>query len=366
MDEGGTVERDYYLKLADDGLRLPIAADLVLHEYADPQAILKNGDQLGMVLEQTANRYHSPLALPHMNLELEKIALLGMLGIPAEEAHTYHFDTCPGHETFTTLQQHLRDQLPAELQAHIDSVGYIARHTRLLSVGMSIGPFSLMTKLVADPITPIALAGMGVTAEDDEEIRTVEAVLELGMRVIMHSIAAQVQAGAKAIFIAEPAANNVFLSPNQIADGAEIFDHFVMSYHRQIKAFLDEHGVDLYFHCCGELTEYLLRKFCALDPAILSLGSSRVLWEDAAVVPKTTVLFGNLPSKQFYSDNVITVSEVAYRAEQLVRKMQEAGHPFILGTECDVLSVPGCEQVIERKINALMKAGKMETASINN
>jgi len=171
-------------------------------------------------------------------------------------------------------------------------------------------------------------------------------VLELGIRIILHSIAAQVKAGAKAIFIAEPAANTVFLSPNQIADGADIFDRYVMSYNRQLKAFLDEHDVDLFFHCCGELNEYMLRKFCTLDPAILSLGNSRVLWEDAAIVPKDIVLFGNLPSKQFYSDNVITAAEVARRAEELVRNMHAANHPFILGTECDVLSVPGCERAI--------------------
>lgn len=360
------MEREYYIQLANDGLRLPIAADLVLHEYEDPQAILRNGNQLGMILEQTAHRFRSPLALPHMNLELEKTAFLCMLGMPEEERHTFHFSACPGYEELTTLHQHLRDPLPPELQAHIDSVGYIARHTRLLPVGMVIGPFSFMTKLVADPITPIAMAGAGVTAEEDEEIRTVETVLELGIRVILHSIAAQVRAGAKAIFIAEPAANNVYLSPNQVADGAEIVDRYVMGYLRQIKAFLDEHDVDLFFHCCGELTEYLLRQFCTLDPAILSLGSSRVLWEDAAIVPKTTVLFGNLPSKQFFSDSVISVAEVAHRAEQLVRKMREVNHPFILGTECDVLSVPGCEQAIERKINAMMKAGRPEMAVIYN
>jgi len=32
---------------------------------------------------------------------------------------------------------------------------------------MAIGPFSLMTKLMADPIVPIAMAGMGVTGAED-------------------------------------------------------------------------------------------------------------------------------------------------------------------------------------------------------
>jgi hypothetical protein len=35
---------------------------------------------------------------------------------------------------------------------------------------MAIGPFSLLTKLVADPITANALAGIGVSPEDDPEV----------------------------------------------------------------------------------------------------------------------------------------------------------------------------------------------------
>jgi hypothetical protein len=61
--------------------------------------------------------------------------------------------------------------------------------------------------------------------------------------------------------------------------------------------------VDLIFHDCGELTGFMVEQFATrLDPAILSMGSSRKLWEDAALVPKSVVLFGNLPTKTFYSD----------------------------------------------------------------
>jgi hypothetical protein len=30
------------------------------------------------------------------------------------------------------------------------------------------------------------------------------------------------------------------------------------------------------------------------------------------------------------------------------------GHPFILGSECDVLSVQGCEQTIKEKVQAFV------------
>jgi len=349
------MDRAFYLGLAEHGHALPMGTDLVLHEHEDAQAILTDGQRLGEVLAETARRFNSPLALPHMDLELEKIQLLTMLGVPAADLAAYHFTSTPTADTFATLQQHLQDPFVPRLQAHIDSIRYIAEHTDLLPVGMSIGPFSLLTKLVPDPITPICLAGAGLSADDEEEINTIEQVMELGIRLILRSVKAQIDAGAKAIFIAEPAANRVYFSPNQIEDGAEIFDHYVMAFNRQLKAYLEERQVDLIFHCCGELTDYFVRKFAELDPVLLSLGSSRKLWEDARLVSPHTVLYGNLPSKQFYSDGLITVEQVQQQSQVLITKMREVGHPFILGTECDVLSVPGCEPTIRRKVQAIAR-----------
>ncbi|HEY3415792.1 MAG TPA: uroporphyrinogen decarboxylase family protein [Armatimonadota bacterium] len=358
------MQREYYLELANAGLTMPIVSDLVLHQYRDAGAILEDGVRLGMVLAESARRFHTPLAIPHMDLELEKQVLLEMLGVPGEQTAKFHFDTAPSPRVFDRLQQRLHDPLTLRLQAHIDSVGYIAHFTELLPVGMVIGPFSLMSKLVGDPITPVAMAGMGITAEDDPEVDCVEQVLELGFRMIMRSIALQIDAGARAIFIAEPAANKVYFSPNQLDAGSDIFDRFVMTYHRQIKAYLEDHNVDLFFHCCGELTDTMLGKFTELDPALLSLGSSRTLWEDAQLVPKNIVLYGNLPSKQFYSDALITAAQVELKGRELIAKMKEAGHPFILGTECDVLSVPGCEREIMSKVRAITRCRPAQTSAL--
>jgi uroporphyrinogen-III decarboxylase len=340
---------------------MPIGSDLILHEHDNASEILTDGLQLGKVLAETAQRFHTPLAIPHMDLELEKYALLEMLGVPVADIAKYHFAGCPPAGAMATLTAHLHDHLPDKLQAHIDAVGYIAEWTDLLPIGMAIGPFSLMTKLIADPITPICLAGSGVTAEEDDEVLAVEQTLELAITIILHSINAQIDAGAKAIFIAEPAANKVFISPNQIEDGSDIFTRYVMQYNRRLNALLTSRGVDLLFHCCGEITPYMLQQFCELDPAMLSLGSSRVLWEDAALIPKNTVIFGNLPSKKFYSDDLFSLADVREQGSILRERMREAGHPFILGSECDVLSVPGCEETIMRKAMAIMQCARQET-----
>jgi glutamine synthetase len=83
----------------------------------------------------------------------------------------------------------------------------------------------------------------------------------------------------------------------------------------------------------------------------MSFGSSRRLWEDAALVPADTVLYGNLPTKRF-SGSDMTAAEVERLAQELVARMASVPHPFILGSECDVLSVPGKEGEILAKVDA--------------
>ena len=114
-------------------------------------------------------------------------------------------------------------------------------------------------------------------------------------------------------------------------------------------------GVALIFHDCGELTPDLVGKLTTLRPAMLSLGASRLLWEDAALVPRDIVLYGNLPSKQFYSDATMPVARVRELAGELLQRMRATGHPFILGSECDVLNVPGSEVRIREKVKAFLE-----------
>jgi hypothetical protein len=334
---------------------MPIGADLVLHEHVDPERVLRDGAALGKVVEETSRRYRTPLAFAHMDLQLEKTVLLEILGIPAADIALHHFGGDPGAKAVTRLREGLRNPLNAALRAQIDSVGYIARHTDLVPIGMTIGPFSLMTKLLKDPITPIYLAGSGMTADDDPDVALVERALELSLRIVLYSVEAQIRAGARAIFMAEPAANVVYVSPKQIEAGSDIFERYAIGADRRVKALLDQYGVDLIFHCCGELNDYMVRQFTTLAPVIISLGSSRKLWEDARIVPKNIVLFGNLPSKHFYSDAVITRDQVEEQACELLYRMKEADHPFILGSECDVLNVPGSTAVIRGKVDAFVR-----------
>jgi len=283
-----------------------------------------------------------------MDLQLEKAILLETLGVPVADVAAFHFNTSPDPALVTELRTKLRDgDLTPRMRANNDALRYFAA-TDLVPVGMCIGPVSLMTKLISDPITPIYMAGRGETAEEEDEIRLVETCLEFATTVIIESLRHQIAAGARAVFIAEPAANQVFFSPKQLTGDGDIFDRYVMTYNRRTAALLAKHGVDLLFHCCGELTDDMVRRFTSLRPALLSLGGSRDLAHDASL------LYGNLPSKHFYSAALITAERVEILGRELRERMDAVCHPFILGTECDTLSVSGAKAEIWRKIDALM------------
>jgi uroporphyrinogen-III decarboxylase len=340
--------RQYYLDLAASGLRMPIGTHLVLHEHADHETLPNDGRRLGGVIEEAALRFRCPLALPLMDLKLEKEALLSARGIAPSAIDVYHFTKLPEDDHDIPLTR--------KMEAVCEAIQYIANETDLLPAGMGIGPFSLMTKLVSDPITPVFLAGEGATADDEEEVALLERSLQLASQTIHTYLDAQIQAGAKAVILCEPAANKVYFSPNQLEKGYEVFDRYVMDFNRRIRARLAAADVDLIFHDCGELTDGMVSRFSDLDPAMISLGGSRLLWEDAALVSKSTVLYGNLPTKQFYSDDLVSLARVRDLSRQLLECMRDVGHPFILGSECDVLSVPGCERTIMAKVEEFLKA----------
>ena len=350
------MERNFYLNLAASGLRMPIGTHLVLHQQANPEAILLDGCRLGAVLVETAARFNTPLAVPLMDLTLEKEALLLAMGVLADEISQFHFTEPPKALNAVPLTPRMK--------ASCEAISHVANTPALLPMGMSIGPFSLMTKLLADPITPVFLAGTGATAEEEPDVALVEAALAAGERVIHTYLEAQIAAGAKAVIVCEPAANQVYFSPKQLEVSFAVFDRYVMEPMQRIAQLLAKHDVDLVFHDCGELTEGMVKRFATLGAAMVSLGSSRKLWEDAAFIPKDTVLYGNLPTKRFYASQ-LSVPEVERMTNELLERMRAAGHPFILGSECDVLSVPGSESEILGKVDAFMRCscGAKATAS---
>lgn len=354
MSTIGVMHREFFLGLAAAGLRMPIGADLVLHELHDPEAARLDARRLGAVIEETARRYATPLAIPLMDLRLEKADLLALLGIHDE---AFQFAEAPSEAEIARVRAAADAPFGPASAAHIGSVRYIAEETELFPAGMAIGPFSLATKLIADPVTPVALAGMGLKAGDDPAILLFERCLELAEIAVARACAAQVDAGARAVLICEPAANVVYISPKQMAAGADTFERFVIAPDLRVRDRLAAAGAALILHDCGQLCDPMVRAFGErIHPEVLSLGSSRKLWEDAALVPEDVVLFGNLPTKSYYSDSEMPVGKVTALAEELAGRMRATGHPFILASECDVLHVPESAETIRRKVDAVFRA----------
>jgi uroporphyrinogen decarboxylase len=343
----------YYHEIARSGLCLPMATDLILNEDPDPEAARNDGPRLGRVVERGARRWGSPLALPLMDLRLEKADLLSRLGIGEAEADRFHFSAPLDRQTREALHRSDAPDCPGST-ARDEALRYVAGSTDLLPIGMTIGPFSLATKLMADPVTAAALFGSGVSPEVEPQVRLLCDCLEVAESVVLSSVRRQLEQGARAILVCEPAASTAFLSPRQIKSGSPIFERLVMEPNGRLVRVLRDADADLIFHDCGELTPEMVRTFASrLEPAVLSLGSSRKLWEDADLVPPSVVLYGNLPSKSFYSDADMPEEEVRRRSQELIGSMRQRGHPHILGTECDVLHVPGASEAIWRKVEAM-------------
>lgn len=347
--------REFFLELAASRLRMPVGADLVLHEQSDPEAILLDGVRLGQVLEQAARRFNTPLAFHLMDLRLEKADLLEAFGVPAGEVDQFHFTEAPSEADVARIESQPDRRFSPRHEANLEAIRHIARKTDLFPCGMALGPFSMMTKLLSDPITPVAMAGSGLTSDEDPGVKMVERCLRLAEFTIARSFRAQIAAGVKGIVVCEPAASITYLSPRQLRAGADTLERYVLQPNLRLKKILDDAGVDLVFHDCGELIPEMVEAYAQrIHPAMLSLGSSRVLWEDAGLVPKDVVLFGNLPTKTFYSDSAMPVEEVERRTLELVAKMRQAGHPYILGSECDVLHVPDAAATIRRKVERML------------
>lgn len=348
------MDRKFYLDLAARGLRMPIGSDLVLHEEDNPEQVRKDGRALGQVIARAARRWGTPLAVPLMDLRLEKIDLLSLAGISAIQAESFHFTSPLDEATVKTLCGAQTAPACVESLARDEALAYIRTQPDLLPVGMAIGPFSLATQLLADPITVTALAGMDGAAGGSDDVRLLWQCLRVSEAAVARSVQSQIRSGAKAIMVCEAAAGTSFISPRQMESNSSLFERLVMEPNLRLKAVLEEGGCDLIFHDCGELTDSMVQAFAhRLHPAILSFGGSRKLWEDARLVPKDVVLYGNLPTKLFYSDDLMPLEKVIRRTNELAAKMKACGHPHILGTECDVLFVPGAQDTIWKKVEAM-------------
>ena len=143
---------------------------------------------------------------------------------------------------------------------------------------------------------------------------------------VADSIRSLAAAGTPAIVIQEPELNLRTLP--------RPFESVVLEPYARLREVFREAGVDALLQVTGVLTrDHVSGLARALHPAVLSLGPSRRLCEDAALVPKDIVLHGNLAASLFTG----SLHDLTRRVERLRREMRASGHPHLLGTDGSAL-----------------------------
>jgi uroporphyrinogen-III decarboxylase len=355
------MSRQTFHDFARRGLAMPLAVDLLVHLESTPEKVDANPAEMARIMIRAAEVFDTPLAVAPMDLRVEKAALAEWLGIPAAEHETFHLSQPLSFEQIEALRNHFGDgELTARMRVTAEALGIAAKRSALIPTGMAIGPFSLVTKIMEDVITAVFMVGAETDPDEDESVALALQLIELTTGLVEAYVRAQIAGGAKAIIICEPAANKVYFSPKQIAEGSNVFERMVIEPNRRIVKAIEEAGADLILHDCGELTPEMIADLAGLHPVVLSLGSCVDIVEATRHVPRDVVLFGTVPSKFVPREDEMPVEKVRAICASLRDRMEATGHPFILGSECDVLCVHGHERGIMAKAREIAECSHMK------
>ena len=351
LRKGTIMARERWLDIARATPTVPLAVDIACHNLPGIKIRSQKSLPVGPALIRAAARYNAPFIFSKMDLTREQATLARSLGLSEPgDLESFHFNMVPEDGPAAELSK--KEWFSSkEWEEQLSNVMYAHANSTLPVLGSAIGVFTLITKMMQGEkaIVAVSMHGSGETATGDPDVALLLWLLPICEKVVTQSVTAQLNAGAAGIMIADPAAQVNFIPPSM----PEMFEKFVVEPNRRIRELIERRNADLFFHCCGELVpEYVSEFGHSIHPTVLSLGSSRCLWEDAKVVPKDVVLYGNVPSKHFVSKE-LTADAVTRQCRQLRDEMGRIAHPFILGTECDTLHVPGNDAAIDAKLNAM-------------
>ena len=143
-------------------------------------------------------------------------------------------------------------------------------------------------------------------------------------------------AGSPAIVVEEPELN--------VSTLPQPFESVVLEHYARLREVFLDARVDALLQVTGVLTrDHVSGLARALHPAVLSLGPSRPLCEDVALVPKDIVLHGNLDSSLFTG----SMDDLTRHALRLRREMRATGHPHLLGTDGSALTCLALPEYLE-------------------
>ena len=275
---------------------------------------------------EAAERFDNPMALPVMDLTLEKDILLQTMGIPAEETAAFHFDDVPGPEQLAELARglYVTTRHP-RIKANCEALSLPRHAGTVVSVGMrSIGPFSLLTKLVKDRIVRFSWRAAASRRRTSRDVALIHAVLALAEAVVRGNGAAQIEAPARAIFLASRRRTGSIFRRGRsgrrdglrrVRDRAQPAPEACARRRRRRSAFPRLRRSD-----SGD--GHFLRE---LKPKLISFGSSVKLWEIEKYVDTDVVIFGNLPTRKFDPDEEVPLEVVEDLMAEIEEKLGATG-----------------------------------------
>jgi hypothetical protein len=206
-----------------------------------------------------------------MDLRVEKTDLVHQLRPDVTETDTFHFESPPSPTDLEQTRERTDGALPSTGRTATRS----PRSPRpgLTPFGISIGPFS--TTKPSAIRSARGLAGRGA-ARDEPLVATAEGARPAELPSTLAARAGRGWRGGRHRLRA--GGERALRLPRQMAQGSPVFDRFVVEPLLRLKALLDDEGVDLFLHDCGEPTTAMVEALASrVHPAVLSLGSSRRL-----------------------------------------------------------------------------------------
>ena len=202
---------------------MPIGADLVLHEEPDPEQARNDGAALGRVIEKTARRWATPLAIPLMDLRLEKADLLACAGVAAYDAEKFHFTSRLDEPTLAL-------SAPANPRRAALAASPAIRRSPTSPRSPILFPSAWPSALSRSPRVswptpspPRRCPAPAPSLKTPTRSALLWQCLQLAEAAVQRSVRSQIAHGARAIMICEPAACTAFLSPRQLRAGSNAF-----------------------------------------------------------------------------------------------------------------------------------------------
>ena len=150
----------------------PVGTDLIMHEEPAPEKIRNDGAALGRVIEKSRSMLAHSVGGSADGPAPGDMTSAGSRRSARGPGRHVSLSAAPLDDAaLRRLTSEQPGTICAGSTARNRALAYVHTVPDLVAVGMAIGPFSLATRLMADPISAGAMAGSGVEESESDEVR---------------------------------------------------------------------------------------------------------------------------------------------------------------------------------------------------